>query len=759
MKRNLMALLIVLLAMTMSGCDKSNQPDLPDPPDQAEQKASSTETPMIENVLSIYPGNGYSMLIKKDHTLWSWGENSNFRLGTGKYGNATEPRPVMENVVDVALGEYTAYALKDDSTLWVWGSGFYSGLDIKEDIKVPMQLDTDVIKIKASDSLVMYQKKDMSIYVFGRSSIPLINGSEDIKKPMKLDIEAKDFWVSETNVFYLDSNDDLFGFGSDYSGELMGNAKETVETGTGFQYPFISTPMKLAENISTIQAPGGYVVALDKNGDLYTWGDNTVGQLGNGGLGEWHDRQYGGKYLSYPVKEKILSEIVSIASESGITGAIDKNGDLWMFGSNKFGKIGDGTTIHAAKPVKILANVKTVRVSRTHVFAILNNDEVMAWGSNANGEYGLGYATTLTEPIKIMENIKSASTYSNHTLVVTNDGKLYGFGDNEFGQLGDESFNPASSPKLIMEGVEQCAAGLSHSMSLLKNGDVMTWGTNGSGQIGNGNFDEILYGFKYRENGIPVLTDYAGNKIYVAQKNYHAPAVVMSDVKKIAAHWSTSYAIKNNGELYAFGWNESNQLGDDSQTSSALPKLVAKNIKNVFPHYGATTENDELLYWGYILKDGSRTPKVLLNNVKKIVFNNYDLILTTDGELKIAGYIPFHLSGDEEIKDENGLVTVAKGIKDFDANEESLFFIDNQNVLYAAEHNDIKLAKNRDDGISNILNGKNVYQVMDNVSDVEIGLNHVMIIDANGSLYSFGSNEFGELGNGMKSFTPVKITK
>ena len=109
------------------------------------------------------------------------------------------------------------------------------------------------------------------------------------------------------------------------------------------------------ENIISVAAGNSYSVALDKDGNVYTWGYNGYGQLG---LGD-------GNYRALPVKVDSLQGIIKIKAGNVSTFAIDNNNKLWSAGYNGYGNLGDGTTGNKTSFVKIdaLENVADVSAS------------------------------------------------------------------------------------------------------------------------------------------------------------------------------------------------------------------------------------------------------------------------------------------------------------------------------------------------------------------------------------------------------------
>ncbi len=133
------------------------------------------------------------------------------------------------------------------------------------------------------------------------------------------------------------------------------------------------------ENIVSVAAGDSYSVALDKNGNVYTWGYNGYGNLGLGNT----------DYRTLPVKVDNLQGIIKIAAGNVSTFAIDNNNHLWAAGYNGYGNLGDGTTGDKTQFTKLqtIENVAEVSVSPTNsTIALLLDGTVWGFGHNANNQ-------------------------------------------------------------------------------------------------------------------------------------------------------------------------------------------------------------------------------------------------------------------------------------------------------------------------------------------------------------------------------------
>lgn len=86
---------------------------------------------------------------------------------------------------------------------------------------------------------------------------------------------------------------------------------------------------------------------------------------------------------------------------SNHTAAIDKNKNLWVWGNNRNNQIGDGTTVQKNSPVQVLTGVKSVSGGAGHTLAIKEDGTLWAWGANGYGQLGDGTTVKKTSPVQV----------------------------------------------------------------------------------------------------------------------------------------------------------------------------------------------------------------------------------------------------------------------------------------------------------------------------------------------------------------------
>ncbi|XP_018392810.1 PREDICTED: RCC1 and BTB domain-containing protein 1-like [Cyphomyrmex costatus] len=239
---------------------------------------------------------------------------------------------------------------------------------------------------------------------------------------------------------------------------------------------------------------GPHVLALMKDGKIYSWGCNNYGQVGNGS----YDQVVTPTLINIPNLNNLDGKrVVDIACGSYHSIALTESGEVYAWGINDYRIIKkdslvdinmNQTTTNTPKLVNITFNgEKIVNIScgMTFTLAVTEKGEVYSWGENDVGQLGIGHYEDTTIPTLISSLrgtvIVKVACGNQHTLALTDKGNLYVWGGNHYGQLGIGNQRDSYEPVLVkhrMGRVSDITAVHSRSISIAvdEGGRIYVWG-------------------------------------------------------------------------------------------------------------------------------------------------------------------------------------------------------------------------------------------------------------------------------------------
>ncbi len=315
---------------------------------------------------------------------------------------------------------------------------------------------------------------------------------------------------------------------------------------------------------------GNDLVLLWRHTGLAAWGDNALGQLGDGSTTQ----------SNVPVnvdQSGVLAgkTVVALASGANHTLALCSDGTLAAWGDNAYGQLGDGSTTQSTLPVEVTQNgvlagktVVAITCGIHHSLALCSDGTLAAWGRNDSGQLGDDSTTQSTLPVDVTQSgvldgksVVALAAGFQHSLVLCSDGTLAAWGENADGQLGDGSTTQSTVPvavttaetPLVGKTIVALDVGVGHNLVLCSDGTLAAWGNNSSGQLGDGSTTD---------RSVPVAVTQSG-------------VLAGKTVVALDAGYNHSLALCSDGTLAAWGNNRRNgQLGDGTTTSSSVPVVV-----------------------------------------------------------------------------------------------------------------------------------------------------------------------------------------
>ena len=318
-----------------------------------------------------------------------------------------------------------------------------------------------------------------------------------------------------------------------------------------------------------------YTLVICNDSTVKTWGSNASGQLGNGSNSD----------SNIPVQVSNLSGVISIAGEGNHSLALKSDSTVWCWGLNTNGQLGTANYSSSNVPVQVntISGVVAIAGGLDFSLALKQDGTVWAWGDNLWGQLGNASNTDSNVPVQVsgLSGIIAISGGANHAIALKNDSTVWTWGFNNSGQLGDGTNTPSNIPLQISSLSEIIAIAGSGALTIVLKSDGTVWtiGSNLYGQLGDGTL--------------------------VAESYTPVQVSGLSGITAIAGGFSHALALKNNGTVWAWGYNGSGELGNGTvQNESNIPIQVTgltgvASIAEGGTHSIAFKNDGTLFVWGY----------------------------------------------------------------------------------------------------------------------------------------------------------------
>ena len=540
-----------------------------------------------KTITDISVGSDYSHVVTSDGRVYGWGHNEFGQLGDGTRVDTAVPVAVDmsgvlagKTIVSVRAGSYQSLVLSSEGRVYSWGSNYEGELGTGETTPsrsiVPVAVkmtgalaSKTVVAIETTGGFSAALASDGRLYTWGKNEIGFfepdfgllgINSTARFSaEPVAVDTSGILAGKSVTN-FSLSSH------------TLAVASDDVVHIDRGAPAVAI-TSFKSGALLASLSSIGGItsddiaVVRVDLL--LQRKSDNKY----------WNG-------TAWVVASTTISTVLA--------------GNNWgrSSGLPSGANLAAGNYFVAARAFDARDNT-VLATSNFNVGAPRTDSSTAAWGLNSSGQLGTGRTASTSVPVSVEVSgtlgdppFSSVSAGDRHSLALTPDGKVYAWGSNDSGQLGDGTLNNVVNPRLIASGalagkrVVAISAGSSHSLALTSDNRLFAWGNNASGTLGNG--------VAGTDSVVPVAVDMSG-------------ALAGKTVTAISAGTDFNMVVAS-GRVYGWGRNDEGQIGDGSTSSKFVPTatdvsgvLAGKTVSAISAgsyHSLALTSDGRLFAWG-----------------------------------------------------------------------------------------------------------------------------------------------------------------
>ena len=639
------------------------------------------------NWAKVKGGTTFTIATKTDGTLWGWGNGNNGATGHGNTTDYSVPIQVgsLTDWSDISVASnYTTVAVKTDGTLWAWGKNdngqIGDGSTTARSSPVQIGSLTTWSKAVTEGETTLALNTGGEIFGWGRNNRGQAGLGDTVKTSSPVQIGSLTNWAdiatmgSSTygNGFAINTDGELFSWGDGYAGTTgQGNATDyssPVQVGTLTDWASLPLDTQTTNEMTAIKT----------DGTLWGWGKNSSGRIGIGNTtkysspvqvgsgGGWASSSIGtglqaslrrptvadgttSGYL-FASGDNNLSSIprlgnnnttdYSTPTQVGTTGSGLKNnwtevagysggagvntaGELWTWGHNSHGQVGDGTTTHRSFPVQVGSLTTWSKVAETgsSFHAIKTDGTLWAWGRNSNGQLGDNTATNRSSPIQVggLTTWSFINGGAKHFAGIKTDGTLWVNGHGISGELGLGDTAARSSPVQVgsLTDWSKVKMGNGTTAAIKTDGTLWTWGEGGDGQLGDDTAVD-------RSSPVKVGT--------------------LTNWSEIAVCTQSVSAIKTDGTLWTWGNYASGQLGDGSTAKRSSPAQVGTltdwsklNVVHNQNAHAAIKTDGTLWMWG-MDNSGSIPNGVVQNESSPVqVEHHTDWLMVSGGQNRMWG--------------------------------------------------------------------------------------------------------------------------
>ncbi len=731
---------------------------------------STTGAGFLSGIAGLVANNGGNEACASDGSgnIFCWGSNSSQALGDPGYTLATSSLPLEVSSTTDWASPPTITSISPSSgaaaggyTATITGTGFLSGATVT----IGGSSATNV-SVTSSTTVTLTVP-----FGTGPASVVVTNTDSQVAQLAGGFTYGSMVAVGGDSFGCAANSGSVECWGQDEDGQLGNsstlNPPEPVQVLSGAQGGGTSL-----SGAGAVVAGQDHACALS-GGNVYCWGLNSSGQLGNNLT----------TTSEIPVKALMPVAATEIAANGTTNCALTAAGAVYCWGGNSYGQVGNDTSTTALAPAQVhgvnnggtLSNITSLAVGSLHACALSTYGNVYCWGYNYYGSVGSPLAATggnvNSVPFEVQGGAQTSQAYLSNVTAITagnahtcaiSGGNVYCWGYDDYGQLGNNTANNAVNAAPIevlgtsgtgaLGGIVALTAGPAHTCALSSAGNVYCWGYNNVGQLGNGT---------------------TANSYYPVEVKGVGGSGVLSGITGIASNGGNgeTCAVDSSANVYCWGTNTYQDLGTPGYTlsdtlvpievSATIDWAPAPTISSISPSsgsnaggYSATITGTGFLAGATVTIGGLAVTGATLSGSTSISFAvpagmGSVSVVVTNPDSQVA-----QLTGGFAY---NAMIAVGGDSFACATNNGNVFCWGNN--PYGELGNGATSSASGGTAYTEVLAGAQGGTYLSGIDSISLGVDHSCGVSSTGSVYCWGYNNDGQLGNGTvtNSSTPVKV--
>ena len=710
----------------------------------------------ITSAIAVAGGISHTAVLLADGTVRTFGSGTLGRLGVNDTADRSTPVQVWgisSSAVAVACGQYNTIVLLADGTVRTIGRNTAGELGVNDTTsrQTPVQvwgISSSAVAISGGYLQTCYGLLDGTVRTIGYNVLGNLGDGTVVNKltPVQvLNVPYRNtvcaMGQSHTSIVLADGTVRTFGLNN--RGQLGVNDTTTR-----------STPVQvwgISSSATSVSGGSSFTAVLLADGTVRTFGYNNNGQLGVGGTAS----------RLTPVQFGTISTAVVLSCGVYNTGVVLNNGTVWVSGDGFYGQTGTNSTSNRLLPIQvwgISSSAVSIAYGSYHAAVLLADGTVWAFGRNSQGALGVNDTTSRLTPVQV-PNITSAVAISagfDYTYFLLSNGTVWGTGQNAYGQLGVNDTTSRLTPVQMLNITSAVAisAGWSCTIISLADGTVRSLGRNDFGQLGVNDTTSRL------------------TPVQVWGISSSAVAIVAAQVG------TSSMVVLTDGTVRTFGNNSQGQLGLGDTTSRLTPVQVLNVPNRRVQVAGGGNHTAVLLTDGTVRTFGQNnlgqlgvndtTPRFTSVQVWGISSSAiavscglyHTVVLLTDGTVRAFGR---NTAGNLGVNDTTSRFTPVQ-VWGISSSAVAIAGGENHTAVILADGTVRTFGANLtgqlgDNSTSQKITPVQVWGISSGAVAVACGRSFTCVLLADGTVRTFGSNSFGQLGvnDTTSRLTPVQV--